>query len=82
MSSNQRWKDRYTRMDYKLLNEIEARQKNNGTVLAVSTIFQYGKTTIPKQVRSRLDVEDGDKLIWSVDDSGNITASKGSNDKY
>jgi len=82
MTSNQRWKDRYTRMDDKFLKEIEARQKINGTVLAVSTIFQYGKTTVPKQVRSRLNIDDGDKLIWSVDDLGNITASKGRNDKY
>jgi len=82
MTSNQRWKDRYTRMDDKFLKDIELRQKINGTVLAVSTIFQYGKTTIPKQVRSKLNIEDGDQLIWSVDDSGNITASKGRNDKY
>jgi hypothetical protein len=81
MSSNQRWKDRYTRMDGKFLKDIEARQKINGTVLAVSTIFQYGKTTIPKRVRSRLNIDDGDKLIWSINDSGKITASKGLDDK-
>ena len=61
MSSNQRWKDRYTRMDDQFLKEVERRQKINGTVLAVSSIFQYGKTTIPKQVRSKLNIEDGDK---------------------
>jgi len=82
MRSNQRWKDRYKRMDDKLLKEVERRQKINGTVLAVSTIFQYGKTTIPKQIRTKLNIDDGDKLIWSIDDSGNITASKGRNDKY
>jgi len=77
MTSNQRWKDRYTRLDGKFLKDVEMRRKINGTVLAVSTIFQYGKTTVPKKVRSRLNVEDGDKLIWSVDDSGNIIATKG-----
>jgi len=82
MSSNQRWRDRYTRLDDKFIKDVEIREKINGTVLAVSTIFQYGKTTIPKQVRSRLQIKDGDKIIWSVDDTGNITASKGSNDKY
>jgi hypothetical protein len=82
MSSNQRWKDRYTRLDGKFLKDIEMRRKINGTVLAVSTIFQYGKTTVPKKVRSRLNVEDGDKLIWSVDGSGNIIATKGREDTH
>jgi len=81
MSSNQRWKDRYMRVDDKFLKDIEARQKINGKVVAVSTIFQYGKTTIPKRVRSRLNIDDGDKLIWSINDSGKITASKGLDDK-
>ena len=69
-------------MDDKFLKNAEARQKINGTVLAVSTIFQFGKTTVPIQVRLRLKLDDEDKLIWSVDDSGNITTSKGRNDKH
>jgi len=37
-------------------------------LLAVSTIFQRGKTCVPVDVRRSLDVEDGDKLIWILDD--------------
>lgn len=36
-------------------------------LLAVSTIFQRGKTCVPVDVRRNLGVEDGDKLIWILD---------------
>ena len=36
-------------------------------ILAISTIFQRGKTCVPVDVRRSLGVEDGDKLTWIID---------------
>ncbi|GAH22046.1 unnamed protein product [marine sediment metagenome] len=36
-------------------------------ILAVSTIFQRGKTCVPVDVKKILDVGDGDKLTWMLD---------------
>ena len=36
-------------------------------ILAVSALFQRGKTCVPVEVRQILDVGDGDKLTWIVD---------------
>ena len=40
-------------------------------VLATSKIFQRGKTTVPSEVRDKLELEDGDKLVW-VQEGGKI----------
>jgi len=77
--TNGKWKSRYTKLDLDSLKEAEKR-RNIETILSVSKIFQYGKTTIPKEVRVRLDIGDGDKLVWSLDDVGSIMVSKGHSD--
>ena len=77
--TNGKWKNRYTKLDMDSLKEAEKR-RHIETILSVSKIFQYGKTTIPKEVRVRLDIGDGDKLVWSLDDVGSIMVSKGHSD--
>ena len=66
----------YTKVDLEKLKESD-RRRSIETILAVSKIFQYGKTTVPKEVRTRLEIEDGDKLVWSVDELGTISVSRG-----
>ncbi len=66
----------YTKVDLESLKEADKR-KSVETILAVSKIFQYGKTTVPKEVRTRLEIDDGDKLVWSIDDLGTISVSRG-----
>ena len=39
----------------------------NRQVRAVSTLYQRGKTQVPSEVRKSLGVEDGDKLVWIID---------------
>ena len=65
----------YTRLDLESLKEADKRRSIE-TILAVSKIFQYGKTTVPKEVRTRLEVEDGDKLVCSVDELDTISVSR------
>ena len=48
-----------------------------GGVMAVSTVFQEGKTQIPVDVRKMLGLEDGRRLVWSVDLHGNVVVSRG-----
>ena len=33
-------------------------------LIAVSTLFQRYKTQVPKAVREKLELKDGDKMIW------------------
>lgn len=40
-------------------------------VLAVSSIFQGGKTHVPSNIRRKLGLKDGDKIIW-VHEAGRI----------
>jgi AbrB family looped-hinge helix DNA binding protein len=40
-------------------------------ILAMSTVYQNGKTQIPSDVRQTLQIKDGDKLLW-VSDEGKI----------
>ena len=37
-------------------------------VLAISKLFDRGKVVIPKEVRERLHVADGDKIVWIEDE--------------
>ena len=46
------------------------------TIIAISTVFQFGKTTIPKEVREKLELKDGDKILWHVNEESNIIISK------
>jgi len=37
-------------------------------VLAISKLFQRGKTQVPKEVRNALGLKDGDKILWFSQD--------------
>jgi len=41
-------------------------------IVAISKVFQKGKTVIPSEVRLILDVSDGDKIVWRHDKVGKI----------
>jgi len=43
-------------------------------LLAVSTLFQRYKTQVPKEVREKLELKDGDKMIW-IHEGGRIYVS-------
>ncbi len=47
------------------------------TTIAVTKVFQNGKTTIPKEVRLRYHIKDGEKIVWSIDETGKLTVSRG-----
>jgi bifunctional DNA-binding transcriptional regulator/antitoxin component of YhaV-PrlF toxin-antitoxin module len=36
-------------------------------IVAISRVFQKGKTVIPSEVRRLLGVSDGDKILWRYD---------------
>jgi len=36
-------------------------------ILAVSKLYQRGKTQVPSEVRQILNVKDGDKLVWVIE---------------
>jgi len=78
---NERSEKGYTRVDLDTMKE-EDKRRSIETILAVSKIFQYGKTTVPKEVRKRLLIDDGDKLVWSVDKIGSITVSRGHSENH
>jgi len=40
----------------------------NRMIIAVSKIFQHGKTVVPVEVRRSLGLEDGDRLVWILED--------------
>lgn len=46
------------------------------TILDVTKVFQYGKTTIPARARRILGVKDGDSVVWMQDDGGRIVVVK------
>jgi len=73
-SKEQRNKSR--RIQSETMNENEKRI-HLSTNLAVNHLYQHGKTTVPKEVRERLKLKDGDKLIWSINDLGNVVVLKG-----
>lgn len=41
--------------------------KDDPEIIAVSNIFQKGKTVIPSEVRLILNISDGDKIVWRND---------------
>jgi len=44
-------------------------------VLAVSAVFQRGKTVIPAEVRRVLRIGDGDKIVWALEDGRIVVES-------
>lgn len=49
-------------------------------ILGISKIYQDFKTTIPKNVREKLDLEDGDEIIYEFQ-NGLVILSKNSDSK-
>lgn len=45
-------------------------------ILGLSTLYQRGKTQIPSKVRKRLNLNDGDNIIWIVIE-GKIIVERG-----
>ena len=37
-------------------------------IIGISSLFQRGKTHIPVDVRDILNVKDGDKIVWVLED--------------
>jgi len=46
--------------------------------IAVSKIFDRGKTVVPVEVRKVLNVIDGDRLVWIIETATNRIYIKGS----
>ncbi len=44
--------------------------------MPISTITAKGQVTIPKAIRARLGLREGDKLEFSIDDAGRIVAQQ------
>jgi AbrB family looped-hinge helix DNA binding protein len=40
--------------------------------MAASTLTSKGQVTIPKEVRERLGLKEGDRLVFRFDDQGNL----------
>jgi antitoxin PrlF len=40
--------------------------------MPASTVTSKGKVTIPKEVRERLGLKEGDRLVFRFDDQGNL----------
>jgi AbrB family looped-hinge helix DNA binding protein len=45
-------------------------------ILGVSKVHNKGKVTLPKEVRKKLEVEDGDLVYFYVDERGRIVVEK------
>jgi len=37
-------------------------------ILATSTVYQRGKTQVPKEVREILELDDGSRIVWLLED--------------
>jgi len=44
-------------------------------IIALSRVYQRGKTQVPKEVRDILGIEDGDKVLWLFE-SGKLIVRK------
>lgn len=45
------------------------------TIMAVATVSEKGQLVIPKNIRSALDIKKGDRIEWSLTDSGELRVS-------
>ena len=45
-------------------------------VIATTKVFDRGKTTIPSEIRKKMDLSDGDKLVWNRDNLGRYFIQK------
>ena len=44
-------------------------------LVAMSKVFSGGQTQIPKEIRERLNIKDGDKIVW-YEKNGDIVVKK------
>ena len=44
-----------------------AKYQPSNRTLAVSRVYQHGKTQVPSDVRGILGLQDGDKIVWKLD---------------
>jgi len=42
-------------------------------MMATSTVTSKGQVTIPKEIRERLGLREGDRLIFTFDENGNVS---------
>jgi len=47
-------------------------QINDSEIIAISKLFQRGKTVIPSEIRTLLNIKDGDKIVWRRDKVGSM----------
>ena len=45
------------------------------TTTRESTVTDYGKTTIPAEIRDALDIDPGDKIRWTITDNGGLSVA-------
>jgi len=45
------------------------------TVLGLSSVYQHGKTQVPRRVRKALAIKDGDQILWLFE-NGKITVRR------
>lgn len=67
---------RHTRVGLEALEESEKKEIERA-ILAMTKIYQHGKTSVPKSVRVILKVEKAETLIWSVGERKSVITSKG-----
>jgi len=60
-------------MGEKFFRLVEMREKE----IAVTSVFQKGKVTIPHWIRKKLGIHDGDKVIWIFKDGDYIMRKVG-----
>lgn len=44
--------------------------------IGITTLVGRGRIQIPSELRREKDWETGDKLLWSIDEEGNIVVEK------
>ena len=46
------------------------------TILNITKVHVYGRVSIPVEIRNKLEIRDGDKIIWYLNDLGDICIKK------
>lgn len=54
---------------------MSAKYQENRKIYALSKVYQKGKTQIPSEVRRKLSIIDGDKILWLIKD-GNLVIER------
>jgi len=45
-------------------------------MIDITSIGVWNRTTVPKNIRKKLDLNQGDKISWCVDEKGNVIIKK------